>query len=212
MRADGATTFCTASRCCSRSKHRGRRRKDPSLDRRDLRPRHVGADTPSIESNRAQATSPNTTRTCLASRLIERNGDRLRVFMKLRRTNLITVTYNTEHAVEYKRISATRATARSVATKIAELANAGTPEERERSADDDNGFLWRLNAYWRYEAVPGGVIIECESVSLSRAVPLLVRPVANPIVDRVARESLNRTLTGLRTLLDGEEWPAGLEA
>ncbi|MBW8713089.1 MAG: GtrA family protein [Acidobacteria bacterium] len=137
----------------------------------------------------------------LASHLIERTGDKLRVFMKLRRTNLITVTYNTEHAVEYKRISATRATARSVATKIAELANAGTPEERERSADDDNGFLWRLNAYWRYEAVPGGMIIECESVSLSRAVPLLVRPVANPIVDRVARESLNRTLTGLRTLL-----------
>jgi putative flippase GtrA len=137
----------------------------------------------------------------LASRLIERHGDRLRVFMKLRRTNLITVTYNTEHAIEYKRISATRAMARSVATKIAELADAGTPEERERSSDDDNGFLWRLNAYWRYEAVAGGVIIECESVSLSRAVPLLVRPVANPIVDRVARESLNRTLTGLRTLL-----------
>ncbi len=137
----------------------------------------------------------------LASRLLERSGDRLRIFMKLRRTNLITVTYNTEHAVEYKRMSGTRATARSVATKIAELANAGTPEERERSADDDNGFLWRLNAYWRYEAVPGGVIVECESVSLSRAVPLLVRPVANPIVDRVARESLNRTLTGLRTLL-----------
>src|SRR4051794_8470798 len=137
----------------------------------------------------------------LASHLIERSGDKLRVFMKLRRTNLITVTYNTEHAVEYKRISATRATARSVATKIAELANAGTPEERERSADDDNGFLWQLNAYWRYEAVAGGMIIECESVSLSRAVPLLVRPVANPIVDRVARESLNRTLTGLRTLL-----------
>src|SRR4029079_10267247 len=98
----------------------------------------------------------------LASRLIDRNGDRLRVFMKLRRTNLITVTYNTEHAVEYRRVAATRATARSVATQIAELANAGTPEERERSADDDNGFLWRLNAYWRYEAVPGGMIIECE--------------------------------------------------
>jgi putative flippase GtrA len=137
----------------------------------------------------------------LASHLIERSGDHVRVFLKLRRTNLITVTYNTEHTVEYKRISPTRATARSVATKIAELANAGTPEERERPSDDDNGFLWRLNAYWRYDAVPGGVIIECESVSLSRPVPVLVRPVASPIVDRVARESLNRTLTGLRTML-----------
>jgi putative flippase GtrA len=137
----------------------------------------------------------------LTSRLVERNGDRLRIFMKLRRTNLITVTYNTEHAVEYKRISTTRAAARSVATKIAELADVGTPREHERSADDDNGFLWRLNAYWRYEAVPSGVIVECESVSLSRGVPTLVRPVANPMVDRVARESLSRTLVGLRAML-----------
>jgi putative flippase GtrA len=140
----------------------------------------------------------------LASRLIERNGDRLQIFMKLRRTNLITVTYNTEHLVEYRRIGSTRASARSVATKIAELGNVGTPQEHEKSADDDNGFLWRLNAYWRYEAVQGGVIVECESVSLSRPVPMLLRPVANPMVDRVARESLNRTLIGLRTLLTGK--------
>jgi putative flippase GtrA len=137
----------------------------------------------------------------LASRLIERDGDRVRVFMKLRRTSVITVTYNTEHAVEYKRLTPTRASARSVATKIVELGDAGTPREREKPPSDDSGFLWRLNAYWRYAAVPGGVIVECESVSLSRPVPLLVRPIANPMVDRIARESLNRTLLSLRTML-----------
>ncbi len=137
----------------------------------------------------------------IASRLIERSGDRLRVFMKLRRTNLITVMYNTEHAVEYRRISDTRASARSVATRIAELEDAGTAQEHEKPAADDNGFLWRLNAYWRYEQVEGGVIVECESVSLSRPVPLLIRPVANPIVDRIARESLDRTLFSLRAVL-----------
>ena len=137
----------------------------------------------------------------LASRLIEKDGDRARVFMKLRRTSVITVTYNTEHVVTYTRVTGTRALVRSVATRIAELAGAGTAQEREKPASDDSGFLWRLNAYWRYEAVPGGVIVECESVSLSRPVPLLVRPLANPVVDRIARESLNRTLTTLRTVL-----------
>jgi putative flippase GtrA len=137
----------------------------------------------------------------LASHLIEKNGDRVRVFMKLRRTNLITVHYNTEHTVDYRRLNADRATARSVATKIAELADVGTPREREKPADDDNGFLWRLNAYWRYLAVPGGVIVECESVSLSRPVPLLLRPVANPMVDRIARDSLSRTLATLKSVL-----------
>jgi putative flippase GtrA len=137
----------------------------------------------------------------LASRLMGRDGDQVRVFMKLRRTSVITVTYNTEHVVEYTRVTGTRALVRSVATRIAELADAGTAQEQEKPPLDDNGFLWRLNAYWRYEAVPGGVIVECESVSLSRPVPFVVRPVANPIVDRIARESLNRTLTSLRSVL-----------
>ena len=139
----------------------------------------------------------------LASKLIERHDDRVRVFMKLRRDSVITVTYNTEHVVDYRRVTGSRALVRSVATRIAELAAAGTPQEHEKPSSDDNGFLWRLNAYWRYEAVAGGVIVECESVSLSRPVPLLIRPVANPVVDRIARESLQRTLTSLRTVLTG---------
>jgi hypothetical protein len=134
----------------------------------------------------------------VASRLLARDGDRVRVFMKLRRTTIITMTYNTEHAVEYRTLGNARASARSVATKIAELGDAGTEREREKPQGTDNGFLWRLNAYWRYEAVDGGVLVECESVSLSRPVPLLVRPLANSIIDRVAGESLERTLRGLR--------------
>ena len=44
----------------------------------------------------------------LSSRLISRDGDRLRVYMKLRRESVITVTYNTEHDVQYRRINDTR--------------------------------------------------------------------------------------------------------
>ena len=83
----------------------------------------------------------------------------------------MTVTYNTEHAVEVRQLGASRATVRSVSTRIAELADAGTANEREKPDGRDQGFLWRLNAYWRYEAVNGGVLIECESISLSRDVP-----------------------------------------
>ncbi|MEX1128186.1 MAG: GtrA family protein [Vicinamibacterales bacterium] len=133
-----------------------------------------------------------------ASKLLERNGDRLRVFMRIERdATLLTVTYNTEHEVEYRRLG-NRATSRSVSTKIAELANAGTPKEREKRAGDDHGFLWRLNAYWRFEQWGDGVLIECESVSLSRHVPLIARPVVGPIANRIARESLERTMRSLR--------------
>jgi putative flippase GtrA len=136
----------------------------------------------------------------VASKLLAQDGDRFRIFMKLRRTTLITVTYNTEHAVEYRRLGAARYAARSVATRIAEVSDAGTARERERAPGDDSGFLWRLAAYWRYETWSGGVLVECESASLSRPVPVLLRPVANPIVDRIARESLESTLRHLRTM------------
>jgi hypothetical protein len=137
----------------------------------------------------------------VASRLLSRSGDAYKVFLKLRRTKIVTVTYNTEHAVEYRRLAGSRATARSVSTRIAELADAGTTKEREKPDGEDQGFLWRLNAYWRYEAVDGGVLIECESISLSRDVPALLKFLIGGMVEGVARESLERTLTSLKGAL-----------
>jgi putative flippase GtrA len=137
----------------------------------------------------------------IASRLIARDGERVRVFLKLRRTKVITATYNTEHSVEYRRLGGQRASSRSVATRIAELADAGTAGEREKAQGTDSGYLWRLNAYWRYEQTPNGVLIECESVSLSRGIPSLLRPFVSGIVEGVARESLERTLVSLRRVL-----------
>jgi putative flippase GtrA len=137
----------------------------------------------------------------VGSRLLSRDGDRIRIFMKLRRDNIITVTYNTEHTVQYRSLGGARASSRSVATKIAELEDAGTPREREKPVGNDHGFLWRLNAYWRFEQVDDGVIIECESVSLSRGVPSLLRLFVSGTVERIARESLHNTLASLKKTL-----------
>jgi len=46
--------------------------------------------------------------------------------------------------------------------------------------------------------VAGGVIAECESISLSRDAPALVRYVAEPLIESTARESMDRTLTSFR--------------
>jgi putative flippase GtrA len=137
----------------------------------------------------------------LASRLISRENDHYRIFMKIRRTKVITVTYNTEHDVQYRRLGTARASARSVGTRIAQLDDVGTPQEHEMKIGSDGGYLWRLNAYWRYEAVNGGVLIECESVSLSRGIPTLLRLFVTRAAEGVARESLERTLFGLRKYL-----------
>lgn len=134
----------------------------------------------------------------LALRVLERRPEMLKLFIRMTRTQIVTVTYDTEHEIAYRRRDAKRVWSRSVATKIAELDGVGTPGEREKSAGDDRGFLWRLNAYWRYEQVDGGVIVELESLTLSRSAPFGLASVVRPIIDRIARESINRTLVGIR--------------
>ena len=140
----------------------------------------------------------------LVASVLERRPDWLRVYLKVQRRKFVTATYHTEHVVAFRHHGASRAETSSVATRIAELDDVGTSGEHERPAGEDRGFLWRLNAYWRYEAVPGGVMAECESVTLSRPVPFVLRPAVAPLVDRTARESMERTLTAFRDAFSPE--------
>jgi hypothetical protein len=134
----------------------------------------------------------------LALRVLRRDPQQLTLFIRMTRTKVVTVTYDTEHRISYRRHGPARASSRSVATRIVEVDGAGTPEERQKPAGQDRGFLWRLNSYWRYEQVAGGVIVELESLTLSRSVPLGLRVVVEPIIDRIARESMERTLDTIR--------------
>ncbi len=121
------------------------------------------------------------------SRVLSRSGDSIRTYIRLVRRAIVMVSYDTEHEMTFRRWSPTLATARSVATSIRE------------TDGGDHGFLWRLNSYWRYRQVDGGVIVELESITLSRSIPSVVRPIAMPIVHHIARESMERTLAAFRS-------------
>lgn len=122
----------------------------------------------------------------LSSRVLGRTEDSLRVSIRLVRHAIVTVSYDTEHEMRFCRRTPRLAEAKSVATRIEEIG--GT----------DHGFLWRLNSYWRYEEIDGGVLVDLQSLTLSRDVPSLVRPIAAPLVARIARESVVRTLDAMR--------------
>ena len=134
----------------------------------------------------------------VSSSVLEQRPGWLKVAIRVRRSLIISAVFDTEHEVRFERHGPSRASSWSTATKIAEVADAGTPRERPKRPDEDRGLLWRWNAYWRYEQVDQGVVVECESVTLSRTIPLLLRPVAGPIVGHVARESMDRTLSVFR--------------
>jgi hypothetical protein len=132
------------------------------------------------------------------SRLVSRNGDEYRIYLRLARTKIITVHYDTYHTVTYRRHSPTRASSRSIATEIAELANANSSSERPKPPGEDHGFLWALNSYWKFREESGGVFIECESVSLSRSIPTGLDWLVGRYVDSAPRESMGSTLASMR--------------
>ena len=132
------------------------------------------------------------------SRLIGHDEDVFEIFLRLKRKKILTVHYNTEHEVTYWAHSDTRASARSLGTRIREISNPDENNESEKPFGDDHGFLWGLNSYWRFEQTPEGTMVECESISLSRSVPAAARWLVKSYIDSVPRESLQSTLAPIR--------------
>ena len=132
------------------------------------------------------------------SKLLARSGDDFTVYYRLRQTDIFTVVLDTEYQVHYERLDANCETSRSYSTRVAEIVRPGTPRERALSPNEDHGFLWRLNSYWRFEETPLGVFVQCEAISLTRDIPAGVGWLMAPLVEQVPRESLEFTLGATR--------------
>jgi hypothetical protein len=135
------------------------------------------------------------------SKLVTRDGNDFKIYYRLRKKKVLTMTYNTDHDVHYFPVDATHCHSRSYTTRIAEVEDADTPKEREKPVDHDRGFLWRLYSYWRFEERDGGVYVECESVSLTRDIPLVVSWLVKPFVTDIPKESLQMTMGSTRSAL-----------
>src|SRR6202012_2750335 len=128
-----------------------------------------------------------------------RVGDKFDRYLRLLKRQVITVVLNTNHHVRYFPLGDGREYSVSHSTRIAEVTNPGDSDEGEMTPGHDHGFLWRLNSYWRFEQRDGGVYVECEAISLTRAVPVGFGWLVNPIVRTLPRESLASTLRAMRS-------------
>jgi len=133
------------------------------------------------------------------SRLISRDGNDFKIFYRLVKHKVITVTLDTEHDVRYTRVDDSHWYSRSVSTRIAEVADAGQPDEHEKLVGHDGGFLWRINSYWGFVERDGGVYVECESISLTRDIPTGLGWMVGPFVSSIPKESLEHTLGSTRS-------------
>ena len=140
--------------------------------------------------------------TVAASKLLAHDGDRYRFFLRFVMKKVITVVVNSEHQARFLRPAGDRAEGWVASTRIAEVENVGTREEREKPVGHDGGYLWRLNTYWRLLARDGGLYIQCESVSLTRGIPIGLGWVVGPFVTSIPRESLTFTMETTRRELE----------
>jgi hypothetical protein len=136
------------------------------------------------------------------SKIESRDGERFQVFLRFRRHKVITVVLNTEHEVQYFRDGQTRAHSRSSAVRIAQVENPGKKDEREKAPGDDDGFLWRMETWWRMEERDGGVYVQSEVASLTRDIPTGLGWLVGPIVTSVPKEALTFTLKATRRAVE----------
>jgi hypothetical protein len=133
------------------------------------------------------------------AKVLSQQGDRYQVVMRVRQHHVITVVMDTVYDVTFARpvalrIDAQRGYSISRSTGISEIESTGTSKERALEPGEDHGFLWRLNTYWSYEERDGGLYIQIESVSLTRAIPTGLGWAIGPFIESVPRESLEFTL------------------
>jgi hypothetical protein len=136
------------------------------------------------------------------SRLLSRGDGDLKVNLRLqKKTSWVSVTYDCDFDVHYRRADEGHAYSETRAVRIQQVENAGRPDEKKDPVGHDNGYLWGINTFWSVEQETDGVVIEWESITLSRQIPFLLRWVARPYIAHLARETVTDMLTNTRAVV-----------
>jgi hypothetical protein len=143
------------------------------------------------------------------SKTIEHKGDDFKIFYRLRKKKILTITLDANFDVHHRALDPGRESSDSFSTRITQVENAGEPDEHELPPGKDGGFLWRLNSYWRYFESGRGVYVQCEAISLTRDIPTGLAWLIGPMVESVPRESLEFTLQSTRAAVLRQAAQAG---
>jgi hypothetical protein len=133
------------------------------------------------------------------SKMVEHNGGDFKVHYRLRKKKVVTVILDTDYEVHRHTIDTAHAYSDSYSTRIAQVENAGEPNEHELPPGKDGGYMWRLNSYWRYFESGRGVYVQCEAISLTRDIPAALNWIIAPFIESIPKESLEFTLQSTRS-------------
>lgn len=137
----------------------------------------------------------------ITARLISRNDEDQDVFIRVRKHFVITVVLNMTNHVRWTMLDATHAVEHTIAKHIGEAKDPDNPDAGDRTPEQERGFLWRYESYWRLEETTQGVLVEHEMISLSRRAPASLRFLLRPILQRLPQESMYQSVLATRRQL-----------
>ena len=125
------------------------------------------------------------------SRILSGGGDEFRVWLRLQQRAILPAVFDLILRIRYRAREDGELVIESRTESVREVPGVNAP----RGADArDRGLMWALDDYWRFAEGDGGVYVECEALVLSRPTPSLLRWIADPLVARASRRTLEATL------------------
>jgi len=137
----------------------------------------------------------------VSARALTDDGKTATLAVRFREQRVLTIVLDGEYQVESGLSGNDRGYSVSRSLHFWQIDSPGTARERRRPEGRDDGFLWRLNSYWSFTRVHGGLQIECEAVSLTRDVPPGLGWLITPIIADLPREELGFTMGATRNAL-----------
>jgi hypothetical protein len=135
----------------------------------------------------------------IGSRLLGRDGDTYRIALRIREGAAgITAVLDVNARVQYYP-DGSGVYSVSSSEEIREVKNAGSPNERLLPAGQDSGYLWRAATFNRLVKQGNGVLVEMETLGLSRSFPSMLGWFIEPIARRLGHKSIELSLQEFRS-------------
>lgn len=137
----------------------------------------------------------------IESKLLRHSGNEYDIFLRLYKKQFLTVVMNANYHVQYGEQDPDRMYINSRSTRIAEVKNPDRSFSEEEKVGHDDGFLWALNSYWRFEQADGGVYAQLQAISLSRDLPFGLIWLKG-FLQKFPKDSMEATLKGTRRAVE----------
>jgi hypothetical protein len=139
------------------------------------------------------------------SRVLDHDDGSFKVYARLqKKTPWLTITLDTYSNVRYVRLDSRHLYSVSRSYRVQQVENAGESGEHLDPPGDGSGFMWAVDVYWRYEAVQGGILVESESIILTRTLPFGLGWIIKPFIHHAAIATEKQLMDRTRQILEQE--------